>query len=360
MIASCADEAACLPCHLILPADVADSRRHALEWAAGLAAVNDMLDRCPEVRAKISERLTGPTAGGGSRPRKRRRHKSAPDGGGSRRVVLAVGQSAGPLGTANAAGWSADPGAAMPGVAAADASNALQGLRLPALNLGSHAAPPAELAVPPTLGPAALQLPPIPPPLLAPPAAPEPPAALLLQAQPGAAAAAAGVQPPGQPAAEPDAARRSPAASQGFTEWLQMQMAAAPSCSFGLSMLQPLQQGAASAAAEVEQCTAQAAQAAMELQPSSPQPPPPSPSPRCAHCAQPQGAAAPAAQEVVPLDAVLHAWQEHDAVRRELADTQRQLGEVTRERDSLRRQLNAALTQLQSLASMAAPAASTS
>lgn len=359
MIASCADEAACLPCHLILPTDVADSRRHALEWAAGLAAVNDMLDRCPEVRAKISERLTGPSAGGSSRPRKRQRRKSAPGGGGSRRVVLAVGQGGGPLGTADGAGLSADPGAAMPGIAAADASNALQGLHLPALNLGSHAAPPAELAVPPTLGPAALQLPPIPPPLLVPPAAPEPPAALLLQVQPGAAAAA---QLPGQPAAEPEpeAARRSPAASQGFTEWLQMQMAAAPSCSFGLSLLQPLQQGAASAAAEVEQRTAQAAQAALELQPSSPQPPPPSPSPRCAHCAQPQGAAAPAAQEVVPLDAVLHAWQEHDAVRRELAVTQRQLGEVTRERDSLRRQLNAALTQLQSLASMAAPAASTS
>ncbi|KAI7837379.1 hypothetical protein COHA_008818 [Chlorella ohadii] len=62
--------------------------------------------------------------------------------------------------------------------------------------------------------------------------------------------------------------------------------------------------------------------------------------------------------EVVPLDAVLHAWQEHDAARQELLHTKQQLAEVAHERDSLRRQLDAALTRLQSLAGgAAAPAA---
>ncbi len=338
---------------LSCPEDVADSRRRALEWAAGLAAVNDMLERCPEVRAKISERLTGPGAGGGSRPRKRPRQQGASGGGSGRRVVLAVGPAA--------AASLRTAGAARPGAAAAAAAAA--GGALDAQHLGlSGLLPLNPTALPP------LALPPGPPLLRE----PEQPVAELPHGQPPEPAGHA--QPSGQSAAERQPAGSGLAASQGFTEWLRMQMAAEPSCSFGLSLLRP--GASASAAVEVEQRPASTPQqgqaaapaaAAEQEQPASPQPPPPSPASRCARCARLQGTAAPAAPavageiaavppagEVVPLDAVLLAWQEHDAARQELSQTQQQLAEAERERDSLRRQLDAALARLQSLGGGAA------
>ncbi|KAL4420391.1 hypothetical protein ABPG75_010047 [Micractinium tetrahymenae] len=80
--------------------DVADSRRHALEWAVGLARVEEVLGTNPEARAKLNERLTVPpgsaagvgSAGTGAAAAHQRKRVWVTTGGGTgRRVLLSAG-----------------------------------------------------------------------------------------------------------------------------------------------------------------------------------------------------------------------------------------------------------------------------
>lgn len=301
----------------------------------GLDAVDALLAANPEARAKLSERLTGPSAGGSN---KRARTAAAGGGGGQmgsngRRVVLA-----GPVARAMQ----------LPGLPAALAAlpEASAASSLPSNLLGSM-----QLCLPPDpLGTGAL------------------PALSLLQADeagcPAATAAAA--------------AAAQPAASLGFTDWLRQ--VAAPSCSVQAPAAgeevaqQPGQRVAEQPAGPQQQLPALLPLLPVPelMQPGSVASPPAaalphhSAAPQAAQLMQPRplegshvsphraGAAAesPAAAaptEVVPLDAVLQAWERHDAVRRQLTAAQTQLEQQRQQVAALQQQLQTAQVKLAAL-----------
>ena len=331
------------------PADVADSRRHALEWAVGLDAVDAMLASNPEARAKLNERLTGPSTGGGT---KRARTAAAggtqPPGSSGRRVLLAGPGARGAQQAALLAAAAALPAASMALPAAS--------LRLPSDLLGA-----TQLGLlPGTLGAAAV-----------------PELSLLQQADAQDYAAAR--------------AAAQPAASLGFTDWLRQ--VAGPSCTVlaptageaavssgpaevqqQLPVLQPATEQPAAAQQQVPArltpihelmqppplllpsaalpCPTAEPPAAQQQPAQAPPAPASQESPRPATA--PAAAAAPAAAqaapaEVVPLDAVLEAWERHDAVRRQLAAAHEQLEERQQQAAALQQQLRSAQAQLAAL-----------
>lgn len=327
------------------PADVADSRRHALEWAVGLDAVDAMLASNPEARAKLNERLTGPSTGGGT---KRARTAAAggtqPPGSSGRRVLLAGPGARGAQQPALLAAAAALPAASMALPAAS--------LRLPSDLLGA-----TQLGLlPGTLGAAAV-----------------PELSLLQQADTRDYVAAG--------------AAAQPAASLGFTDWLRQ--VAGPSCSVlaptageaavssgpaevqqQLPMLQPATEQPAAAQQQVPArltpihelmqppplllpsaalpCPMAEPPAAQQQPAQAPPAPASQESPRPATAPAPAAAqAAPA--EVVPLDAVLEAWERHDAVRCQLAAAHEQLEERQQQAAALQQQLRSAQAQLAAL-----------
>jgi hypothetical protein len=380
---------------------VGDSRLHALEWAAGLAAVQHLLETNPEAKAKLNERLSGPSANGGGGAAARKRQRAAGGGGGrggKRRVVLAVAGGPGsPQGLAGGDAGMPGPGPGL-GTAAEEAPRAAGVVA---------AAPPAALAA----GPPLLQVPTFSafgslnssmllPPLSAwhgsssqlqslldmpPPPSPSPlqqPPQLEQQhgspdgrAQPGAAAGAQAEVAPVQPV--------SPAAQPPlqFSDWLAQLQTSEPTV-LARSVLQPLPAELPLDAApalntqrqpEDQQLPQQQQQQRIPDQQALAQVQEPAssvvsaarPSARQQQ-AQQQGQQQPAQQpaqqqqpvrscasELVPLDAALDAWERHDHVLQELSlarsqlqQQEQQLAELRKDRERLRRQLAAAQAHL--------------
>ncbi|KAL4860241.1 GABA transporter 1 [Chlorella vulgaris] len=382
--------------------DVGDSRLHALEWAAGLAAVQHLLETNPEAKAKLNERLSGPSANGGGGAAARKRQRAAGGGGGrggKRRVVLAVaGGPSSPQVLASGDAGMPGPGPGL-GTAAGEAPLAAgvvptfsafgslnSSMLLPRLSAwhGSSSQLQSLFDMPP---------PPSPSPLQQPPQQEQQHGSPEGRAQPGAAAGAqaeaASVQPV-SPAAPPPLQ---------FSDWLAQLQTSEPTV-LATSVLQPLpaelpldaapaphtqhqpedqqlpqqqqQQRIADQQAFAEelqpqqqrwqqqqaqqqqhwpeqqqqqQALAQApARAASVVSAARPaeqqQQPAQQPQPSCAG-------------ELVPLDAALDAWERHDHVLQELSlarsqlqQQEQQLAELLKDRERLQRQLAAAQAHL--------------